>query len=251
MSRLEHIKNALAKEFHPLEKTKILTKSLMGAAAHGDINVLKFLINEQKMSANFSSLDGKTPLMLACINGHLDAVRFLVEFGHAKVDEKNNGGTTALMFACINGHLDAVRFLVEFGHAKVDEKNNGGTTALMFACRIGRVDIVKFLVKEAHANLELQDKRECTALKIVNNSGHSNKGALIDILTNNDEISIEDNNIYDFTPLDSCSKNYNDECKQSDQYTSNVTTHGSLISEEHNKIELIGTNPDSCVCIIS
>ena len=217
MSRLEHIKNALAKEFHPLEKTKILTKSLMGAAAHGDINVLKFLINEQKMSANFSSLDGKTPLMLACINGH----------------------------------LDAVRFLVEFGHAKVDEKNNGGTTALMFACRIGRVDIVKFLVKEAHANLELQDKRECTALKIVNNSGHSNKGALIDILTNNDEISIEDNNIYDFTPLDSCSKNYNDECKQSDQYTSNVTTHGSLISEEHNKIELIGTNPDSCVCIIS
>ncbi len=207
MPQLERVKKALNKELkHPLNLMNLATNSLIAACINGDIDVVKFLINELILNTNIVGSQGMTPLM----------------------------------FACISGHLEIAKFLVEHGNADVNATSSSGTTSLMFACNVGHVEIVDFLVNEAQADLNLKDDRDFTALSSLHDSGHPNKGKLIDILTKTSEVFIqEDNN----SITDSCIKDGIFTTQLTNQYADNI----ELIGGDQNTTE----DPASCVCIIS
>lgn len=215
MPQLTHVKKALDKELgkerpNPLNIQHIVIDSLMCACGCDDIKTVKFLINNNHTDANVYTYKGMTPLMIACANGYLEIARFLV---------KN-------------------------GNANIDAQTELGTTALMLACNTGSIEIVDFLIHEAHADITLRDNRGHSALSTTFNNEHPNKNKLIEILTNAAfelfEPSVqEDNNIYEFIPVEETIKN--------DLHTSNLT------NSDHSKIELIGTeepNQYSYTCVI-
>jgi len=130
----------------------------------------------------------------AARDGHVDIVRRLVEEEKIAVDVKSNGGSTALYYAAMGGHVNVVRWLVNKGKATVNMKNRDQRTALhwaaryicmyvcacgivylnMYVCmyRKGYAEVVKFLVEVAHANVEPKDFQNNTPLHLAASYGH-------------------------------------------------------------------------------
>jgi ankyrin repeat protein len=86
---------------------------------------------------------GTTALMGAALHGELAIVQFLV----ARQAEVNRAGWTALHYAAANGHVEVVRFLLD-AHAYIDAESPNRTTPLMMAARQGQPTVVRLLVDE-------------------------------------------------------------------------------------------------------
>jgi ankyrin repeat protein len=71
--------------------------------------------------------DGKTCLHYAARNGQLDCVRYLVENQKMDLHEASGEGTTPLHMACYGGHLPVVQYLVEQS-SKSSTRNTTTTT---------------------------------------------------------------------------------------------------------------------------
>ena len=86
---------------------------LQVAAAHGQMEIVRFLI-ECGMDINESAgISEGGPIKNAAFNGHLDIVKLLYE--HGAVLDVREATKNPLFAAIYNGHLDVVRFLVEKG----------------------------------------------------------------------------------------------------------------------------------------
>ena len=110
---------------------KILDEILIGVLKEGDLDFVKFLIEEKRLNIN----QGRgTPLWLASEKNHLDIVKYLVE--HGAVVTINGGATYA---AARNGRLDILKYLVEKG-ATIDLN-----ISLEAAEQYGHSDVVKYL----------------------------------------------------------------------------------------------------------
>ena len=121
----------------------------------GNLDIVKYLIEQCHCDVNIQDEDGGTALHYACVTGHLNIVKYLVEECHCDVDIQSEKGRTALIFACENGHLNIVKYLVEECHCNVDIQDKNGKTALHYACMDDYldIDIVKYLVEKCKATI--------------------------------------------------------------------------------------------------
>jgi ankyrin repeat protein len=91
--------------------------------------------------------DGNTPLHWAVRYGQLDVVKYLVEEKGADVNAANKDGNTPLHWAVRYGKWDIVKYLVEEKGADVNAANNDGNTPLHWAAEKGKLDVVKLLIE--------------------------------------------------------------------------------------------------------
>ncbi len=68
--------------------TKI--KDLICACQRGDLNKVRYLVEECRVDVNERGRDGWSPFMWACVNGRFETVRFLVKERHANVNVREN-----------------------------------------------------------------------------------------------------------------------------------------------------------------
>ena len=88
--------------------------------------------------------DGGGPAILtAAAKGDIDTLKRLIDEG-ADVNQTNKAGKTALMMAAFNGRLGAVKFLLE-KDADVSLKDEDGYTALLYAKKRGKTATVNLL----------------------------------------------------------------------------------------------------------
>jgi len=163
-----------------LAESSELPLSLQEAAAVGNVNMVRSLIQEGiGVDSRDDSLT-KTALQLAAINGHKDVVELLLTKG-AKIDAQQDWpGGTALHYAAEKGHRKIVELLIvrgadvnaERGYpagdtplhsvvmsgykevaelliengADVNAKNNEGQTPVDAALKLNRKDIVELLL---------------------------------------------------------------------------------------------------------
>lgn len=125
--------------FIPMRAQDVFT-----AAAKGDLDQVKSLINNNKDLVYAVNDNKKTALHFAAEKGHVDIVRFLLDSG-AEVNATTAGGNTALVFAAQNGHNDVGKLLLQKG-AKVDIRNKYAMTPLFFAADRGNVEMAAMLI---------------------------------------------------------------------------------------------------------
>ena len=128
-------------EYHShLGKITLLHK----AAASGDVDKVRELLEGGKYDVYCVDLLGRTPLHWAVDNGHMGVVRVLVSEFQADIN-KFYGGETLLHKAADKDHLDVVRVLVSECKANVNVRNDYGDTPLHLAVRKCHSDVIRVL----------------------------------------------------------------------------------------------------------
>lgn len=117
---------------------------LMYAAAHGDTEVVRILL-DRGANVNIKDHGGDTALIEATPFGSEAVIRMLLEKG-ADVNAKEADGDTPLILATTSGYDNIVRLLLEF-KADISAKNDVGDTALTIAQRNKYEAIVRLLQK--------------------------------------------------------------------------------------------------------
>jgi ankyrin repeat protein len=115
------------------------------AAAQGDVDELKLLIEHGADVNAKRPQEGSTVLMIACKQGNVRLVDLLLKKG-ADVNSANVNGWTALMAAAADGHTEIVRLLLAHG-ADVNAKHAYGWTALKLASQKNHEPVRKLLLR--------------------------------------------------------------------------------------------------------
>ncbi|MEE9442359.1 MAG: ankyrin repeat domain-containing protein [candidate division Zixibacteria bacterium] len=139
------------------------------AAAAGDIEKVKKLIEDNPTSAGSFDNVRLLPIHWAALNGHLEVVRLLIEQGTG-VSAGDGDNTTPLICAVGRGHLDVVKYLIQQG-ASVDERDNYGNTPMLSATRSGSVEVVAYLAEHG-GNLDEKTEHGSTLLLICISRNH-------------------------------------------------------------------------------
>jgi len=119
---------------------------LMCTAQKGQMDVVRYLVEEKHADVNCQNIYGMTPLHFAAINGQLELVQFLFDHS-ADVNCKDEEGRTPVHLAAC-GDIEIVIFLAEHG-GDVNCKTNNGTTPLQIAAVSDKIDNVKYLIDKS------------------------------------------------------------------------------------------------------
>jgi ankyrin repeat protein len=120
---------------------EVIDQALSGAAANGQIDVVKFLLDN---GARINAGEGDA-LSGAAANGQIDVVKFLLDKG-AKIDAGEGDAGTALLRAVEGDHADIVTLLLDKG-ANMDAGDRQGTTPLIEAVEKNRAALVELLLR--------------------------------------------------------------------------------------------------------
>lgn len=182
-----------ASEKEEEEKGKDRSDSLIEAAAEGNLEEVRELI-EKKADVNaMDKTEGQTALIAAAKFGRADIVKALLKAG-AKVDGADElNGATALMWVCSNETEEgnpykppiadklAVMQLLLLAKAAVNGQNAWGGTALQWAADAGSFELVQALVK-AGAKVDLGDHDGLTPLMAAANYEGDNFLKIVNLL---------------------------------------------------------------------
>ena len=117
---------------------------LHAAAARGDLEALRRLIDEVPDVDAAAAADGTTALHAAAAAGHAAAVALLLEAG-AHSEAVGLSGATPLMMAAAMGHEGAAAALLAGGADPSTAHRFGASTALHFAAEMGRAALISTL----------------------------------------------------------------------------------------------------------
>lgn len=134
------------------------TLEIHDAAAVGNLERAKELVEGNPVLAKAFSPDGFPVLALAAVFGHLAVARYLTEHGaDINVSATNGSGYNALTGAVASAHTEMVRWLLESG-ADPNYRYGAGYSPLLTAAANGHLEIVKLLVAHsADANATTSD----------------------------------------------------------------------------------------------
>lgn len=153
------------KQIHRITKEKAETVGKGGgwlymAAALGDINLVKELLDKRADVDAATESRNYTPLFIAAQNDHVEVVKLLLEKG-ANVNAVTTLNFTPLHVAAEYGNLNVVKALLDKG-ADVDAVAKDGYTPLYLAAFDGRADTVKLLL-EKNADINAMTDQGVTA----------------------------------------------------------------------------------------
>ncbi len=148
------------------------------AAAAGQLDRVKELVEKNAGLANSYSPDGFPVFALAAVFGHLPVARYLFENGATVNAAATNGtGYTALTGAVTSGHQEIAAWLLENG-ADPNYRYGPGYSPLLAAAANGRLEIVKTLLQHG-ADLHAKANDGKTAVAIAEERKHPEIAAFL------------------------------------------------------------------------
>lgn len=119
--------------------------ALCTAAANGDLDGAKSLINEPEVDVNGTYENGFTPLFYAATSGHAEVAKWLLEV-KADVRASNETKRTPLHWAARNGHDKVVELLID-AKAELNGEDGTGRSPLALALGYNRPEVAERLRK--------------------------------------------------------------------------------------------------------
>ncbi|GAC1678626.1 MAG: hypothetical protein PVS2B2_15830 [Candidatus Acidiferrum sp.] len=117
------------------------------AAATGQVEKLREMIEKDPALAKVYSPDGFPVVALAAVFGHAAAAKYLVAQGaDVNAVATNGSGYTALTGAVASGHTEVVAWLLTHG-ADVNHRYGPGYSPLLAAAANGHLEILKLLLQ--------------------------------------------------------------------------------------------------------
>lgn len=147
------------------------TLEIHDAAAVGNLERAKELVERNPALAQAFSPDGFPVVALAAVFGHLAVTRYLVEHGaDLNASATNGSGYNALTGAVASGHTEIARWLLEHG-ANPNYRYGVGYSPFLTAAANGHLEIVKLLLAHgADANTTTNDGK--SALTFATERNH-------------------------------------------------------------------------------
>ena len=148
------------------------------AAAAGQLDRVKQLVEKNVELARSYSPDGFPVFALAAVFGHLPVARYLFEKGtNVNAAATNGTGYTALTGAVTSGHQEIAAWLLENG-ADANYRYGPGYSPLLAAAANGHLEIVKELLQHG-ADLHAKANDGKTALTIAEERNHPEVAAFL------------------------------------------------------------------------
>ena len=111
-------------------KSKDIDRKLVKYVRTGDIDMVRFYVEERKININKVRISGnRTLFMAACNSGKLNIVKYLYDCG-ADYNAVCSNGNKAIHYAAYNLHLDVVKWLHINGINDFNDENFIGETPL-------------------------------------------------------------------------------------------------------------------------
>ncbi|XP_038061724.1 E3 ubiquitin-protein ligase MIB1-like [Patiria miniata] len=148
---------------------------LFQAAATGDTNKVRRIINDHPDAVQFHNGKGQTALQAAAHRGHVDVVNVLIRY-KAPLEHRDEDGDTALNYAVLGNKPDIVLNLLIAG-SKINAANNKGLTPLHFASNEGHEACVEALLGKQDCDVNYQDSSGNTPLFLA--IGKKNKQIIL------------------------------------------------------------------------
>ncbi|KAF5305843.1 hypothetical protein FQR65_LT07582 [Abscondita terminalis] len=144
-------------------------KEILWAAEHGNLEVVKRLIESDLSLVGVVDSDGYTPLHRACYSNHTQVVSYLLEHG-ADVSAKTQLQWQPLHSACQWNNVNCALRLLQYG-ADVNAVTEGGQTPLHLAASHGAsYDTVQLLLMQPYIRPDIKNKTNETATDIARRS---------------------------------------------------------------------------------
>ena len=144
------------------------------AAASGDLDKARELLETGKCNVNSKNFYEETPLHNACYWGHLDMVRMLISEFKADMNIVDCYNDTPLHEAAKNGKEDVALALINVVGCDINIRGWYGTTVLHSACEGGCVSLVRTLIRDHKADVNAQDDVNDTPLHYAAANGKEN-----------------------------------------------------------------------------
>ena len=118
---------------------------LWSARFNGNVEeVTNFLQNTQIDLKGYSY---GTPFLIACDRGHIEIVKLLLNDNRVDVNKANKYGWTPFSTACEKGYIEIVKLLLNDQRIDINQTNYLGQTPFWIACGRGYLEIVEYTSK--------------------------------------------------------------------------------------------------------
>ncbi|XP_067685980.1 putative ankyrin repeat protein RF_0381 [Haliotis asinina] len=136
------------------EKENILHLSCHG----GNVDIVKYILEQNIVDINSKRSDGKTPLMLASLHGCRNIFQLLI----GKDADVGTAHDCEMLFtcACEGGDAEIVTFVLNHTSVDVNSILSNGITPLMCAAKLGHEDLFKLLVTKGADMAKVDDDHE-------------------------------------------------------------------------------------------
>ena len=132
------------------------------ACGNGYIEIIKLLLNDQRVDINKASNDGWTPFYSACSNGHIEIIKLLLNDNRVDINKTENDNFTITKKcwtpfhrACEKGNLEVVKLFLNEKRISIRKKTNEGKTALEIAKEENHSTIVKSIKEFDTGNITI------------------------------------------------------------------------------------------------
>ncbi|OUM63552.1 hypothetical protein PIROE2DRAFT_9903 [Piromyces sp. E2] len=127
--------------------------------------ILNYLLDHH-VNGNLQDRHGTTALMYSCKRENLDMVRYLMEIQKVQLNLRDHYGKNELMMACQKGNLFLVKYLMREGADKMARDKNG-VSVLMYACKSGSIPLIQYLVEQEGMQFQSKEEINCSFMKSV------------------------------------------------------------------------------------
>ena len=119
---------------------------LINAAASGNLEMVRFLVEEKNCDIGYTDNNGVTPFLASCGSGNIETIKYFVEKGaDTRVRSVSNG--TPLASATYSGNADAVKYLLDLG-CEHDVTNQWGVAPVHYAAYRGQTEMLKIMMQK-------------------------------------------------------------------------------------------------------
>lgn len=127
------------------------------AVSRNQLRIAEYLLNK-KCDINNPDHFHRNPMSIACRNGNLRMLKLLVKHGMV-LDQPDNLGETPFSNAIKHGYLEIMKYLVETVKVDVNKPNRNNQSPLYVAACCGRFGVVKYLCDQKGIQFKPHDAR--------------------------------------------------------------------------------------------